>query len=178
MVKEGHKLAGTLSFYQHPSANLTCLGSQPHPTGSHPLSTLTPKQREVVVWEHWAPSSQVPLRLNSSFNYKFQGGMLFLRSPSSYSIARCTLFPLHAPASFPNKEDKSVWNIWPAPFPSAKREFSHPSEFLLQHVALRTFPCLLLGLFTIFHRNKKTISLFSLLAQPTRNSWQLCKWLH
>lgn len=74
VVKEGQKLAGTLSFYQHPSANLTCLGSQPHPTGSHPLSTLTPKQREVVVWEHWAPSSQVLLRLNSSFNYKFQGG--------------------------------------------------------------------------------------------------------
>ena len=154
MVKEGHKLAGTVSFYQHPSANHTCLSSQPHPTGSHPLSTLAPKQRVVVGWEHWAPSSQVHLRLNSSFNYKFQGWC------SSLGPLPPTLLPAvpspHCTLQLPSQTKKvKVSEMFDQPLSSTKREFSHPSEFLLQHVALRTFPCLLLGLFTILHKNEK-----------------------
>lgn len=117
-------------------------------------------------WRHWAPGSQVLLKYQrSSFDSEPGGGVQFLRPTFLLASGLWPSHPMLQPPS-PNKEFKISEIIVPPPFllqgglcpiplNFSSWQLSLDPRFLLKHMALRTFPCLLLGLLTVFYRSKK-----------------------
>lgn len=135
-------------------------------------------------WRHWAPSSQALLKHQcSSFDSEPGGGVHFLRPTFLLASGLPTPCSNLLPQTRNFKPSEIIvpppfllqGGLYLIPLNFSSWQLSPDPNFLLKHTTLRTFPCLLLGLLTVFYRSKKTISLFSSLAQPTRNSWQLCK---